>query len=59
MRILVVDDEIRLADSIARGLAAEGFDTDVVHDGCDALWRAQEAEYAALGLVIMLPGKNG
>ena len=59
MRILVVDDEIRLADSIARGLAAEGFDTDVVHDGCDALWRAREADYAAIVLDIMLPGKNG
>ena len=59
MRVLVVDDEVRLADSIARGLAAEGFDTDVVHDGRDALWRAREADYAAIVLDIMLPGKNG
>ena len=59
MRVLVVDDEIRLADSIARGLAAEGFDTDVVHDGREALWRAREADYAAIVLDIMLPGKNG
>lgn len=59
MRVLVVDDEVRLADSIARGLAAEGFDTDVVHDGLEALWRAREADYAAIVLDIMLPGKNG
>lgn len=59
MRILVVDDEVRLAKSIARGLAAEGFETDVVHDGIDALWRAREVDYAAIVLDIMLPGKNG
>ena len=59
MRVLVVDDEVRLAASIARGLAAEGFETDVVHNGLDALWRAREAEYAAIVLDIMLPGRNG
>lgn len=59
MRILVVDDEIRLAQSIARGLAAEGFETDIVHDGLDALWQAREVDYAAIVLDIMLPGKNG
>jgi two-component system OmpR family response regulator len=59
MRVLVVDDEVRLAESIARGLAAEGFDTDVVHDGLDARWRAREADYAAIVLDVMLPGKNG
>jgi DNA-binding response OmpR family regulator len=59
VRILVVDDEVRLAESIARGLTAEGFAVDVVHDGHDAMWRAQEAEYAAIVLDIMLPGVNG
>ncbi len=59
MRVLVVDDEVRLAESIARGLAAEGFDTDVVHDGREALWRAREGDYAAIVLDIMLPGRNG
>ncbi|MEM1333228.1 MAG: response regulator transcription factor [Actinomycetota bacterium] len=59
MRILVVDDEVRLANSLARGLRAEGFDVDVVHDGDDALWRATEADYAAIVLDIMLPGRNG
>ncbi|NND75117.1 MAG: response regulator transcription factor [Ilumatobacter sp.] len=59
MRILVVDDEQRLAASIARGLELEGFTADVVHNGIDALWRAQEVDYAAIVLDIMLPGKNG
>ena len=59
MRILVVDDEERLAASIARGLEAEGYAVDVVHDGIDALWQAQEVDYAAIVLDIMLPVKNG
>jgi len=59
MRILVVDDEERLAASIARGLTAEGYSVDVVNNGLDGLWRAQEVDYAAIVLDIMLPGKNG
>jgi two-component system OmpR family response regulator len=59
VRILVVDDEERLAKSIARGLEADGFDVDVVHDGTDGLWRAQEGTYSAIVLDIMLPGMNG
>ncbi len=59
VRALVVDDEVRLAHSIARGLRREGFDVDVVHDGLDALWRARELDYAAIVLDIMLPGRNG
>ena len=59
MRILVVDDEQRLAKSIARGLEADGFDVDVVHHGDDGLWRAREGTYSAIVLDIMLPGRNG
>lgn len=59
MRILVVDDEVRLARSVARALNAEGFDTDIVHDGLDALWQAGEVDYGAIILDIMLPGRNG
>jgi DNA-binding response OmpR family regulator len=59
VRILVVDDEQALAASIARGLTAEGYEVDVVHDGLDAEWRATEVEYSAIVLDIMLPGKNG
>lgn len=59
MRLLVVDDEVRLAEALSRALRAEHFDVDVVHDGNDAMWRAQEGDYAAIVLDIMLPGKNG
>jgi DNA-binding response OmpR family regulator len=59
MRILVVDDEVRLAEAVARGLRAEGFEVDVVHDGNDGLWRAREGTYAAIVLDVLLPGTNG
>ncbi len=59
MRVLVVEDEKPLADSVARGLEAEGFDVDVSHDGLDGLWRAREHAYAAIVLDILLPGMNG
>lgn len=42
MRILVVDDEVRFADGVRRGLEAEGFSVDLAHDGVDGLWRARE-----------------
>lgn len=59
MRVLVVDDEQRLARSLKVGLEAEGFAVDVVHDGTDGLWMARENEYAAIVLDLMLPGING
>ena len=59
MRLLLVEDEVRLASAIARGLEAEGFEVDVVHDGQDGLWRAREGSYAAIVLDILLPGMNG
>jgi two-component system, OmpR family, response regulator len=59
VRVLVVDDEVHLAQSVARGLRAEGFDVDVVHTGTDGLWRAQEQRYGAIVLDILLPGMNG
>ena len=59
MRILVVEDEQRLATAIKHGLEAEGFVVDAVHDGLDGLWRAREGRYAAVVLDILLPGMNG
>jgi two-component system OmpR family response regulator len=59
MRVLMVEDEVRLADALRRGLAAEGFNVDVVHDGVDGLWRARENAYDVIVLDIMLPGMNG
>jgi two-component system OmpR family response regulator len=59
VRILVVEDEELLATSLKRGLEAEGFDVEVVHDGLEGLWRAREWPYAAIVLDILLPGLNG
>jgi DNA-binding response OmpR family regulator len=59
VRVLVVDDEVRLADAVARGLSAEGFDVEVVNDGLDGLWRARERDYGAIILDLLLPGMNG
>jgi two-component system, OmpR family, response regulator len=59
MRVLVVDDEKRLARSLRVGLEAEGFAVDVAHDGTDGLWLARENVYDAIVLDLMLPGING
>jgi len=59
MRVLVVEDEVRLADAIGHGLSAEGFTVEVVHDGTEGLWRAREHAYGAIVLDILLPGTNG
>ena len=59
MRVLVVDDEVRLATAVQRGLQAEGFTVDLAHTGTDGLWAAVEHKYDAIVLDIMLPGLNG
>jgi len=59
MRLLLVEDEVTLAETVARGLTAEGFTVEVTHDGADGLWRAQEHPYAAIVLDLLLPGMNG
>ncbi|MDQ6728198.1 MAG: response regulator [Actinomycetota bacterium] len=59
MRILVVEDEKRLAAALKRGLGDEGFAVDVAFDGTESLWMAQEGAYDAIVLDIMLPGVNG
>jgi two-component system OmpR family response regulator len=59
MRLLVVEDETRLAEGLKRGLEAEGFAVDVAANGTDGLWLARENRYAAILLDIMLPGLNG
>ncbi|MFI1963787.1 response regulator transcription factor [Streptomyces pathocidini] len=59
MRLLIVEDEKRLALSLAKGLTAEGFAVDVVHDGREGLHRASEGSYDLVVLDIMLPGMNG
>jgi two-component system OmpR family response regulator len=59
VRVLVVEDEKRLAAGLKKGLEAEGFATDVALDGTDGLWMAREHPYDAIVLDIMLPGING
>ncbi len=59
MRVLLVEDEVHLAEAIREGLTAEGFDVDAVHDGNDGLWRAREGSYDAIVLDVLLPGMNG
>ncbi|QHF25929.1 response regulator [Rathayibacter sp. VKM Ac-2804] len=59
MRILIVDDEINLLGALEAGLEGEGFAVDTATTGTDALWLAQEAEYAAIVLDLMLPDISG
>lgn len=59
MRLLLVDDERRLTDALARGLGAEGFVVDVAHTGPAGLEAARFGGYAVVVLDIMLPGLNG
>ncbi|MGN6188681.1 MAG: response regulator [Conexibacter sp.] len=59
MRILVVEDDARLASVLRRGFAAEGIAVDVVSRGEDALWQAESARYAVVVLDVLLPGIDG
>src|SRR5712691_7320347 len=59
MRVLVVEDELRMASLIRRGLVNEGVGADMAPNGEDALWMAQAHEYDAIVLDVMLPGLNG
>ena len=59
MRVLMVEDEVRLAATVSRGLKAEGFVVDVVHDGVEGLEAAQARDYDVIMLDIMLPSLNG
>jgi DNA-binding response OmpR family regulator len=59
VRVLVVEDEKRLAAGLKKGLEAEGFAADIALDGIDGLWMAREHPYNAVVLDIMLPGMNG
>ena len=59
MRVLVVEDETRLAEGLRRGFEAEGFAVDVAANGTDGLWYARENDYSVIVLDIMLPGISG
>lgn len=59
MRVLVIEDEARMAAVLERALAEEGYVVDVAGDGPDGLWKATEQSYGAIVLDIMLPGFDG
>lgn len=59
MKVLVVEDDKKIAAAVRRGLAAEGFTVEVVLDGVEGLWRASEYHYDLLVLDLLLPGRDG
>ena len=59
MRVLVVDDDVRMAAAIRRGLRFEGLLVDVAGDGNEALRKVRAVEYEAVVLDVMLPGLDG
>lgn len=59
MRILVVEDEIKLADALRRGLDASGYCVTVAHTGEDGFFLVHEQAFDLIILDIMLPGRNG
>jgi two-component system OmpR family response regulator len=59
MRALVVEDEVKMAALIRRGLVEEGYAADVARTGEEALWMACATPYDAIVLDVMLPGRNG
>jgi two-component system OmpR family response regulator len=59
VRLLVVEDEARMAVLLRRGLAEEGYAVDLARDGPEGLWMAEENDYDAIVLDVMLPGMDG
>jgi DNA-binding response OmpR family regulator len=59
MRILVIEDELRILGFLARGIEAEGFTVDVSRDGADGLARATESLPDLVVLDLLLPGLDG
>jgi len=59
MRALVVEDEVKMAALIRRGLVEEGYAADIARTGEDALWMASATPYDAILLDVMLPGRDG
>lgn len=59
MRILVAEDEAKVAEHLRKGLTEAGYAVDVAADGSEALWLAENHPYDALVLDIMMPGQDG
>jgi DNA-binding response OmpR family regulator len=59
MRILIAEDEAKVAEHIRRGLVEAGYAVDVAVDGNEALWLAENHPYDAMVLDVMMPGQDG
>jgi two-component system OmpR family response regulator len=59
MRVLIVEDEAKMAGLVRRGLEREGMAVDVAGDGEEGLWKGEAVEYDAIVLDLMLPGIDG
>ena len=59
MRVLIVEDDVKMAGLLRRGLREEGIATDAAARGEDALWMADATEYSVIVLDLMLPGIDG
>src|SRR3974377_2067803 len=59
MRLLLVEDEKKVADFVARGLRAERYAVDTAHDGITGWQMASSVDYDLIILDLMLPGMNG
>jgi len=59
VKILLIEDDEKIAAAVSHGLQAEGFIVQIAHDGDDGYWRAAEGAYDLIMLDIMLPGRNG
>jgi DNA-binding response OmpR family regulator len=59
VKLLIVEDDHKVASAVSRGLQAEGFTVEVASDGEDGLWRATEGSYDLIVLDLMLPRMNG
>ena len=59
MKVLLIEDDKKIASTVKRGLEGEGFSVEVALDGPNGLWLATEGTYDVIVLDIMLPGRNG
>ncbi|MEZ5381205.1 MAG: response regulator transcription factor [Microthrixaceae bacterium] len=59
MKLLLIEDDTKIATAVKRGLEGEGFSVEVAFNGVDGLWMATEGGWDALIVDLMLPGKNG
>jgi two-component system OmpR family response regulator len=59
VRLLIVEDEVRMAALLRRGFVEEGYAVDIANNGTDAVWLATEATFDTVILDVMLPGIDG